>query len=100
MRKAEVLIEQGAFGALKRVDLAMNVPVDLVLPELVRKLRLPPTDLFGKPLPYRLRMSASGRIIQSQMTLEAAGVLPGMLLMLEAVVDEGESAPAKTIAVF
>ncbi len=100
MRKAEILIEQGAFGALKRVDIAMDVPVALVLPELVRKLRLPPTDLFGKPLPYRLRMSASGRIIQSQMTLEAAGVLPGMRLMLEAVVDEGEAVPAKTIADF
>ncbi|GCE25348.1 hypothetical protein KDA_08320 [Dictyobacter alpinus] len=98
MHKSEILIEQDTFGEARPVVVAMEVPISVVLPKLVDILQLPKHDLFGNPLVYTLRHAASGRILLTDQTLTAAGILPGMRLMLDSSSTESLSVPIAPIA--
>jgi Anaphase-promoting complex subunit 4 WD40 domain/WD domain, G-beta repeat len=93
MPEYEILIEENAFGAIRPVKVHMDIPISTLLPELVEALHLPRADLFGNELVYGLYHATSGRLLPVQQTLEAAGILPGMRLMLDALPSERIAIP-------
>lgn len=93
MQEYEILIEENAFGATRPVRVRMDVPVSMLLPELVEILNLPMSDLFGNSLIYALYHASSGRKLPREQTLEASGILPGMCLKLEILQPDGVAIP-------
>lgn len=98
MRTSEILIEGDNFGVARSVEVAMDRPIFSLVPELVEKLYLPQTDLFGNPLVYTLRHAISGRILPSDKTLTAVGILSGMRLTLDSSITEGITVPFVPLA--
>ena len=85
MREYEILIEENSLGATRPVKLPMDIPISMILPKIVEELRLPKSDLFGNSLTYVFHHATSGRILPSEQTLEASGILPGMCLKLDSL---------------
>ncbi|WP_161977137.1 EsaB/YukD family protein [Dictyobacter kobayashii] len=98
MQKSEILIEQDTLGTARPVVVAMDVPISMLLPKLVEILKLPQSDLFGKPLIYTLRHAASGRILAKDKTLTEVGILSGMRLMLDSSITESIPVPIAPVA--
>ncbi len=92
MQKLEVIIEENAHGSVRPVEIVADAPVSALVPALVEELKLPQTDLFGKPLVYMLRYAPNGRILSEQATLLASGVSQGTRLMLDSYVVDGSVA--------
>ncbi|GCF07835.1 EsaB/YukD family protein [Dictyobacter arantiisoli] len=98
MQKYEVLIDGSGFGNPFPIAVAMDMPIAVLMPELVRTLHLPEKDLFGKPLVYVLRHATSGRILPNNQSLRAAGILPGMHLTLDSSITENVPVPPVPLA--
>ena len=92
MQKLEVIIEENAHGSIRPVEIVADAQVSALVPALVEELKLPQTDLFGKPLVYMLRYAPNGRILSEQSTLLASGVTQGTRLMLDSFVIDGSVA--------
>src|SRR5579884_1798225 len=92
MQKLQVLIEENAFGSMRRLEIAATVPISTLVPQLVAELKLPRTDLFGKQLVYVLCEVVGGRILPEHSTLLAEGVKPGTRLALDSYVIDGSVA--------
>jgi WD40 repeat protein len=98
MQKFEILIEENAFGSVRPVEVAATASISALVPALVKELKLPQTDLFGKQLVYILREAIGGRILPGESTLLAAGIQPGMRLALDSYVIDGSVAAMEGIA--
>src|SRR6266702_1489201 len=77
MQTLEILIEENAFGVVRPVEVAADIPVAMLISTLVEELHLPKTDLFGKRLFYKLRQMPDGRIIPEETTLRSSGIQRG-----------------------
>jgi len=84
-------------SSLLQVAIDLELPGEVVLrsllPELVRALRLPPTDGAGKPVVYQLVHQAQKRPLRETETLLSAGVVTGDVLSLASTAPGG---PDKT----
>jgi WD40 repeat protein len=98
MQKFEILIEENAFGSVRPVEVAATTLISALVPALVKELKLPQTDLFGKQLVYILREAIGGRILPGDSTLLAAGIKPGMRVALDSYVLDGSVAAMEGIA--
>ena len=70
------------------LELPGEVPLNNLLPELVRVLQLPDTDGTGQPVVYQLVHQAGGRPLAETMSLLAAGVVTGDVLSLATTVAQ------------
>ncbi|HTK11232.1 MAG TPA: WD40 repeat domain-containing protein [Ktedonobacteraceae bacterium] len=69
-----IFVEENAFGAVRAVEVAPDMPVAVLTSRLVEELHLPKTDLFGKKLFYRLRQVPDGQILPEEVSLRASGI--------------------------
>jgi hypothetical protein len=86
MQTFEVLIEENAYGAVRPMEVAADVPISALLPALIEELKLPQTDLFGNRLAYMLRCASGGPILAENKSLAASGIQPGTRLALNSYV--------------
>ena len=86
MRKLEVLIEENALGAVRPVEVVADAPISALVTALVKELKLPQTDLFGKELVYTLRQSADGPMLPGNASLQESGIVSGDKLVLDSYV--------------
>ena len=72
------------------VELPDDAPVSKLLAVLIDKLSLPKAGPDGAPLSYKFHHKNSGKQIQEQLTLAAAGVQDGDILRLQPEITAGE----------
>src|SRR5689334_11596099 len=88
-----IFLEESAFGGVRPLEVAADIPVAALIPKLVAELNLPQTDLFGKELVYMLRHAGGGRVIPEQATLQDAGIQDKARLVLDSyVLDDSVAA--------
>ncbi|HLI09473.1 MAG TPA: hypothetical protein VKV40_23125 [Ktedonobacteraceae bacterium] len=92
VRKFEVFIEEKVSGAIRPMEVAVDVPVAALILALVEELRLPQIDRAGNRLLYLLRVAPDGRMLTGDESLLAAGVVPGARLILDSYVMGGSAA--------
>ena len=71
------------------VELPDDAPANKLLAVLIDKLKLPTTGPDGEPLSYKFHHKNSGKQIQEQQTLAAAGVQDGDILRLQPEITAG-----------
>ena len=71
------------------VELPDDAPVNKLLAVLIDKLSLPKAGPDGAPLSYKFHHKNSGKQIQEQQTLAAAGVSDGDILRLQPEITAG-----------
>ncbi len=71
------------------VELPDDAPVNKLLAVLIDKLSLPKAGPDGAPLSYKFHHKNSGKQIQEQQTLAAAGVRDGDILRLQPEITAG-----------
>lgn len=71
------------------VELPDDAPVSKLLAVLIDKLSLPKAGPDGAPLSYKFHHKNSGKQIQEQDTLAAAGVRDGDILRLQPEITAG-----------
>ncbi|HEU5228787.1 MAG TPA: EsaB/YukD family protein [Ktedonobacteraceae bacterium] len=86
MRKLEVLIEENALGAVRPVEVVADAPISALVTALVKELKLPQADLFGKELVYTLRQSTGGPMLPGNTSLQQSGIVSGEKLVLDSYV--------------
>ena len=71
------------------VELPDDAPANKLLNVLIDKLSLPKSGPDGAPLSYKFHHKNSGKQIQEQQTLAAAGVQDGDILRLQPEITAG-----------
>ena len=71
------------------VELPDDAPANKLLAVLIEKLSLPKNGPDGAPLSYKFHHKNSGKQIQDQQTLSAAGVQNGDILRLQPEITAG-----------
>ena len=71
------------------LELPDDVPLKKLFPALLSALRLPRTDIAGRPIPYHLTWQSRGRTLHVHKTLHEAGVVTGDILALISQVPPG-----------
>ena len=71
------------------VELPDDAPANKLLAVLIEKLSLPKSGPDGGPLSYKFHHKNSGKQIQEQQTLAAAGVQDGDTLRLQPEITAG-----------
>lgn len=92
MQTVEILIEVNAYGAVRAVEVAAQVPLSELVPALIEELKLPKTDLFGNRLVYMLRYASGGRVLPDDKSLVSCGVAPRTRFALDSYVIDGSVA--------
>jgi WD40 repeat protein len=92
LQTVQILIEENAYGAVRRMEVVATAPVAALVPAIVEELKLPQTDLFGKRLVYFLRYHSGGPVLPENKSLEASGVDSGAKLALDSYAMDGSVA--------
>ena len=76
-------------GETKNLEVADDIPIQELLPELVTALSIPTLGPDGQPMNYRLTNKASGKALAETDTLNSAGVNEGDSLLMTMVLVPG-----------